>query len=693
MHFLGIGYYLRYYKNWIISFFIFTILFCMSVFFSYFWSLNYLGWDNLFLQFLVESFSYTLFIYTTVIFAGIVLIVLVKLLGFFRKHDLEILLKMTTDQLLAENQATEEELSKFQEIVGHGCGGVFITHGQRIVYTNTKVAPLVNCAVKELVGRRMVQVACRPEEFKKLFERAVQSLTRKNTFVYQVNLTTITGAPVLYQISAFYLNPQNKQEIAWIFQNFSAETRNIELEKYYQTVFRVLTLLHEFNEEDDENVLLQQMLSEVIGIYGLKTAFLLSYRNKKLHVAFVVGDERQFPNVRKELDLTDESLTDVAAIRAFVTRRPIGYKDITYMPYYRKSFMRHRRLRPVSTYAFPLLIDGEVEGVISLYGYTEGFFTDSLIFRFQQLLSEICENISAIRMRRRAHIALRRYEERLREQIHELEDNKKVMQKQADALNGMIADLVEARDAAEAANKAKSEFLANMSHEVRTPLNAILGFSEAMISGTFGPLQNPQYEEYIQYIYSSGKLLLSLINDILDLSSIESGHQKLSFTPLNPKEVLENVLEVVQAYPGATERHISLKTTLPATARILADERALKQICLNLLSNAIKFTQVGGHIHVSLGLTPDKRFRLTCSDDGIGIPADKIKTLFQPFTQVENFLTRAHKGTGLGLVLIKRLVELHQGTVSLKSKEGQGTMITVTFPKNRVMAVKKGVKK
>lgn len=235
----------------------------------------------------------------------------------------------------------------------------------------------------------------------------------------------------------------------------------------------------------------------------------------------------------------------------------------------------------------------------------------------------------------------------------------------------------------EEANRAKSEFLANMSHELRTPLNAIIGFSEALKDGLMGEVPENQ-REYIGDIYSSGEHLLSLINDILDLSKVESGKMTLDMEPFPLSGVLQNSMSMVK------EKALNhgLRLTLEADAdmpEIVADMRKLKQIIYNLLSNAVKFTPPGGAITLSAHRIDDA-LEIAVRDTGIGISKEDQAKLFQPFTQIDSALSRQYQGTGLGLVMVKRLAELHGGNAGLESETGKGSRFWVRIPWREVNA-------
>lgn len=239
-------------------------------------------------------------------------------------------------------------------------------------------------------------------------------------------------------------------------------------------------------------------------------------------------------------------------------------------------------------------------------------------------------------------------------------------------------DLALAKSEAQKANFAKSQFLANMSHELRTPLNAIIGFSDIMESEVFGSLNNQRYTGYISDIKTSGIHLLSIINEILDLSKIESGKEDLYQEEVDLSDIVEIAMRLVRHH--AEEKQIGLRVDFSNDELVLmADERAIKQIILNLLSNAIKFTPEGGSIVVMTAQITDHIVVQVC-DTGIGIAADELGTIAEPFVQLESSLTNANAGTGLGLSIATRLAELHGGRIEFESVLGEGTTASLILP-------------
>jgi len=243
--------------------------------------------------------------------------------------------------------------------------------------------------------------------------------------------------------------------------------------------------------------------------------------------------------------------------------------------------------------------------------------------------------------------------------------------------------LLKAVDAADTANRAKSEFLANMSHELRTPLNAIIGFTEIMAGEEFGPIGNPRYSEYLNSVLESGRHLLTLINQVLDVAKIEAGRLQLTEDAVDPAELVQAALRVVTA--TAQRRGIEILADVAETSNYLwADEGKLRQILLNLLSNSIKFTLEGGQIEIVARPERDGSYLFQVRDTGIGIEPAQFKTVLTPFEQIDSYLTRRFEGTGLGLPLCKALAEAHGGSLSLDSTPGEGTTVTVRFPASRV---------
>ena len=243
----------------------------------------------------------------------------------------------------------------------------------------------------------------------------------------------------------------------------------------------------------------------------------------------------------------------------------------------------------------------------------------------------------------------------------------------------------EARRRAEAANNSKSQFLATMSHELRTPLNAIMGFSEVMKAEVMGPIGTPVYKEYSGNIHDSGRHLLHLINEILDLSRIEAGKYELSEERIRLSDVTEDCHRLLKLKANAKglEMIESVSDDLPL---VWADQRAMRQICLNLMSNALKFTPKGGKITVTVEMTRGGEQRLSVRDTGPGIPANEIPKVLQPFGQGTLAHQTAEGGTGLGLSIVQSLIELHGGTFELKSELRRGTEAIVTLPPRRVLA-------
>ncbi len=349
----------------------------------------------------------------------------------------------------------------------------------------------------------------------------------------------------------------------------------------------------------------------------------------------------------------------------------------------------------------PILLDGEAVGTLVLDSSLEWISSSlrtyiqivlavmllslglafALISRLQRVISTPIE-----RLRKTMETVSAQQDYSVRAESHGSDELGSVIE----GLNHMLAQIQrhegaqrKAHQQAEAANRAKSEFLANMSHELRTPLNAILGFSEVLMHEMAGPLGQPRYREYAADIHDSGRHLLAVINDILDLSKIEAGRVEIVDGEIEVEALAQKAVRLLaeRAEHAGVEIGLLSQPNLPL---LIADERLVKQALLNLLSNAVKFTPRGGRIEVCLSLAADGAFCVRVRDTGIGIGEADLARVLTPFSQVESALSRNFQGTGLGLPLTKSFIEMHGGSLELESRLGDGTEVTLRFPPERV---------
>ncbi|MBI3635499.1 MAG: GAF domain-containing protein, partial [Candidatus Rokubacteria bacterium] len=419
------------------------------------------------------------------------------------------------------------------------------------------------------------------------------------------------------------------------------ETRNAEITKSLerQTATGEILRVISSSPADDQPVL-ETVAENAARLCAASNALIWRVEGDHLRLATVYAAENDAIGLPMGRDATIPLTAQAITVRAVVERRMIHLEDARAA---RDEEFAETKTRAATAgwrtgLAMPLMREGEPVGVIFIRRSDVSPFSDDQIDLLRTFADQAAIAIENVRLFRE-----------IQEKTRQLE----------------------------IANQHKSEFLANMSHELRTPLNAIIGFSEVMIERMFGEI-NEKQEEYLNDILSSGRHLLSLINDILDLSKIEAGRMELDLTGFDLPQAIDNALTLVRE--RAARRALTLEVAVdPRLGEIRADERKVKQVLLNLLSNAIKFTPEGGRVGVQAMLT-DGTAEIAVRDTGVGIAAEDQEAVFEEFRQVGTDYAKKHEGTGLGLALAKRFVELHGGKIWLKSQVGQGSTFTFTLP-------------
>ncbi len=422
-----------------------------------------------------------------------------------------------------------------------------------------------------------------------------------------------------------------------LFQELQARTR--ELTRSVEELKALGEVSQAVSSTLDLETVLKTIVSRAVELSGAMCGLIYEYdeASQEFHLR---AHDRMEEELVEVLRNSPVRLGEGAAGQAAATRAPVEVADTLDEKQYGVTRVRSVlvRLGHRSLLAIPLLFEDRVLGTLNVHRREPGRFPPEVVNLLQTFATQSVLAIQNARL------------------FREIEDKSQQL---------------------EVADRHKSEFLANMSHELRTPLNAIIGFSEVLLERMFGEI-NEKQAEYLQDVLSSGRHLLSLINDILDLSKIEAGRMELELTRFDLPTALANALTLVQE--RASRQGIALDLTVDKSlADFLADERKVKQIVLNLLSNAIKFTPEGGR--VSLRAMPaDGAVEISVSDTGIGIAAEDHEVIFEEFRQVGSDYAKKREGTGLGLTLTRKFVEMHGGRIWVKSELGKGSTFTFTLP-------------
>jgi signal transduction histidine kinase len=422
-----------------------------------------------------------------------------------------------------------------------------------------------------------------------------------------------------------------------LFQELQARTR--ELARSVEE----LKALGEVGQAVSSTLDLQTVLNTIVGhavqLSGTNSGVIYEYEeaSQEFHLR---ASHRMEEEVVEALRAAPIRLGEGATGRAATTRAPVQVPDISDQREYTGTRVRPMltRLGYRSLLSVPLLREQQLMGALTVWRRASGNFEPEVVNLLQTFATQSALAIQNARL------------------FREIEDKSRQI---------------------EAANRHKSEFLANMSHELRTPLNAIIGFSEVLGERMFGEL-NEKQAEYTEDILSSGRHLLSLINDILDLSKVEAGKMEVELAKFDLPMAIENALTLIRE--RAVRHGITLSRTVDERlGDFVADERKVKQVLLNLLSNAVKFTSEGGRIEVNARMS-DGSVEISVSDTGIGIAAEDQEAIFEEFRQVGTDYSHKREGTGLGLTLTKKFVEMHGGKIWVKSDLGKGSIFTFTLP-------------
>ncbi|MAU00040.1 MAG: hypothetical protein CL608_23095 [Anaerolineaceae bacterium] len=582
------------------------------------------------------------------------------------------LMRKKSEELLAK------ERNFAQQVMATMGQGVMTTTVEGVIdYINPAYAHMLGYEPHELIGKTALDFT-HHEDHQKLIRAQMQNMEDQASS-YEARLTKADDSPLYVLVNSVpHYDPQEKiigsiATITDLTERRTAESQiksnAAEVNEIYQAAIQLFkpSGVEELAEQIAE-ITVNELGFDSCGVLLLQEPIRLNTARLNLepipeanHLRWLARYGRFYPTTSDTISLKGDGLVP-AAVRQ---RETIYAPDVTQDP----------RYLPENTYTqselvIPLRAYNLIIGAIDLHSPQLNGFDE----RAQRIINVFAEHAGLALETVRLYDQLQEHAQALETQITERQKIEQALRASSDELNAANAKLGKAL-------RTRDEFLANMSHELRTPLNAILGKSEVLLEGIHGQLTEKQASS-LQVIEKSGRHLLDLINDILDMSKIEADKVTLDIQTVTLATLCESSLQFVRQM--AHKKQIKLQASIehPLTT-CQADERRLKQILINLLSNAIKFTPAKGEVGLNiLKDAAEETIQFQVWDTGVGIAAEDIDKLFQPFVQLDSSLARAHEGTGLGLSLVHRLAELHSGTVSVESQAGLGSCFTVTLPQN-----------
>ena len=492
---------------------------------------------------------------------------------------------------------------------------------------------------EEVIGKTASELHIWPTA--KTRTRLIKEMERTNGHLrdYETQICSKAGVAIDVLVSGEKIIYEGKERLFLIAQDISAHKR----------------AERELRESERRARAAEQLLKDAIE--SVSDGFVLYGANSRLIIC-----NKKFKEIYNYSD------TDVAPGATWATLGELDIKRNTVVTADEREYLDRRDINEGPPKSFPIrLADGRsilVRDRKTLSGGIVSIQTD--VTATESLLEEL----------RHAHAEL---EERVVERTKDLE--LEIVERKTAEIK-----LRDALAAVQVADQAKTEFLATMSHELRTPLNAIIGFTSVMREGHFGKIEIPRYQDYLADIQASGEHLLSLINDILDVSAVEAGKLELFEEEFNLSDIIESSVSLVSIRADKGGVDVSIAEIDGTDYFIRADERRLRQILVNLLTNAVKFTPSGGAVQVETNIRPDSDITIMVTDSGVGMTEGDIRKAMQPFTQIgSNALVRSNEGTGLGLPLTKALVEMHDGELIIESAPDIGTIATVKLPASRIV--------